>query len=314
MGSTTKSTEANAGMALDRDDFGLFLQSINRCYGPECANRLPQTTDFPADIFGADDKLRIDSLIDFASTQSDKYLLSVINRIIAVANIQQSRDRGGNLDIKSAWRLITHSILTIPSESTISSIGSQGFLSIPLYIDDRVKAELEFIRIHIWDNSLSEYIDKEKCRNFSIHCHSFFARSWVVFGKVINDRYLVTKCKGPAEQSLFTIGFNGSPSNINRHVSSATNAGIDVFVEQISHEIYMSGATYRIEAGDFHKSGTAHEGGLSATIFSFTAKDGFLETSYVIGPRQVMTSEINRRMHIDPIKLLNKLDAAIHES
>lgn len=51
----------------------------------------------------------------------------------------------------------------------------------------------EFIRLHIWDKSLEDYIDQNASTNFSIHTHSFHAHSWIVTGKIINDRYTVTE-------------------------------------------------------------------------------------------------------------------------
>ena len=70
----------------------------------------------------------------------------------------------------------------------------------------------------------------------------------------------------------------------------------------------MSGGSYQIKAENYHNSGTEDEDGLSATFFSFTAKNGIVEKSYVVGPNDYKESEVNRRMHIDPKYLLEKIE------
>lgn len=70
----------------------------------------------------------------------------------------------------------------------------------------------------------------------------------------------------------------------------------------------MSGGSYQIKAASYHNSGTEDPDGLSATFFCFTAKNGMVDASYVVGPAEQKESEINRRMHIDPKYLLDKIE------
>ncbi|MBK6993366.1 MAG: hypothetical protein IPH31_00005 [Lewinellaceae bacterium] len=90
----------------------------------------------------------------------------------------------------------------------------------------------------------------------------------------------------PTNYSLFSVGYNKSLNEVNQHTSSANNSQIFVDVNQISHETYMQGGAYVVKAGDFHSSDSDDENGLSATLFSSTAKNGLVGQSYVVGPSQ----------------------------
>jgi hypothetical protein len=297
---------------MKKIEFSVFLESLNKCYSKGCYSKLPKLSDFSDEVFNKDGILDLSSLLKFSDAQSNNYIKSVSKRFVAVMGIIHSRETKKDLDIKNTWNLISDSISIIPNEDTISSIGSQGFLSIPLYKNDNVLDEFDFIRLHIWDISLLEFIDIDTCENFSIHTHKFSTNSWIVFGKVINDRYKISISDLPTEQSLFTIGYNKSLNEVNQHSSCANNTGINVHLKQVSQELHLQGNRYYIEAGDYHRSGTLEESGLSATFFSFTAKDGIVNESYVVGPSNIETSLINRKLIIDPSILLKKLDYEIN--
>ncbi|AYN03584.1 hypothetical protein [Flavobacterium sp. 140616W15] len=292
---------------INIENFKLYIKGIKTCYPPDCQNKLPTLKNFPGDLF-LNDKLDIYKLEELAKNTDDVYLASLAYRILGVFMIQKSREDDMILNLKQTWKYISSSIRIIRSEDTISSIGSQGFLSIPLFKVTEPMSEFEFIRLHIWDKSLDQYIDQNASKNFSIHTHSFHAHSWIITGKTINDRYLVEESKVPASNIRFTINYNKSLSDINRHTSTASNDDIYVNIKQISHEIYMSGGSYQIKAENYHNSGTADDDGLSAAFFCFTAKNGLVDRSFVVGPTNQKESEINRRMHIDPKYLLDKIE------
>jgi hypothetical protein len=292
---------------IKREHFATFLSSINSCYPEEFQEKLPDVKDF-SDVF-TDEKVDPKKLEYLADNSENIYLKSVAFRLIGIAMLQMSRDGETILDLKNTWRYITKSIRVIPLESIISTIGSQGFLSIPLFKFDNDMSMFELIRLHIWDKSLEQHINQNATKNFSIHTHSFHAHSWIITGKIINDRYIVTKASEPTDYVRFKINYNKSLSKVNRHTSTATNDDVYVNPKQISHEVYMSGGTYQIKAENYHNSGTEDEDGLAATFFSFTAKNGKVETSYVVGPSNSQESEINRRENIDPIYLLDKIEA-----
>jgi hypothetical protein len=289
--------------------FKTILNSITRCYADGISDKLPSVSDFPSNITDSNGKIDFSRLQNFGESQSNEFIRSIINRIIATNQLQTARSLDIELDVRAIWSLVAESITILPRESTISSIGSQGFLSILLFKFDETKSQFDFIRLHIWDNSLNKYLDKEKNETFSIHTHSFHAQSWVLIGKVVNDRYKVVETGGSANSSLFTVEYNKTLNEINQHTSVAKNSGIDVDVNQTSHEIHMPGSTYEVKSGNYHKSGSLGKDGLSATFFSFTAKDGIVTKSYVAGPKNVQESEINRKMHIDPNYLIEKINS-----
>ena len=289
------------------ENFEELLNAIKLCYSEDCQEKLPIIKDFPSALF-QDNLLDFSQMEKLAESTSNIYLASVSKRILGILLIQESREDDINLNLKKCWSYISESIRIIPSEDTISSIGSQGFLSIPLYKFTNNISKFEFIRLHIWDKSLEKYIDQNASTNFSIHTHSFHAHSWIITGKIINDRYIVTESKDKTPYIRFTINYNKTLSKINQHTSTASNDNIYVVPNQISHELYMSGGSYQIKAANYHNSGTEDKDGLSATFFCFTAKNGMVDTSYVVGPAEQKESEINRRMHINPKYLLEKIE------
>jgi hypothetical protein len=294
-------------MTIDRKEFAHLIDNIKCCYAKEVHNKLPQINDFPIKIFEGEN-VSFEKLLNSVNSISNVFLKSIILRAISISELRKARDFGLNANIKRIWKFLSESIEILPTNATISSIGSQGFLSIPIFKDDKVKEKFDFIRIHIWDNSLEKLINHKSCENFSIHTHSFFAESWVVCGKVINERFKVDVKDIPTKNSLFTVGYNKSLNEVNQHTSSANNTNTYVDITQISHEVYMQGGNYVIKAGDFHKSGSLGENGLSATIFSFTAVNGLVDQSFVTGPSEIASSEINRKMHIDPTELLKRIN------
>jgi hypothetical protein len=298
-------------MIISQFDFPKFINSINRCYAKDILEDLPKPSDFPSSIFDRNGNLNIEDIINFADNASDDFLKSVVKRMLAVINIQKSRDEGVDLNIKATWQLILESIYFLPSENIISSIGSQGFLSIPLYKYDLELENFDFIRFHIWDNSLRSLINLEICERLSIHTHSFFAKSWIICGKLVNECYSVMETNKPTDFSLFTVGYNKTLNEVNQHTSVATNTGNNVLVNLTERRTYQSGDSYNVEAGHYHKSLSLGEDGLAATFFSFTAKDGIVDKSYVVGPREIDISEVNRKIQIDPTDLINKIDSIV---
>ncbi|AEW85061.1 hypothetical protein FCOL_01060 [Flavobacterium columnare ATCC 49512] len=220
------------------------------------------------------------------------------------------RENTKQLDSKEVWKLISKSIRIIPSELTISSIGSQGFLSIPLYKKDLSLETFDFIRLHIWDDSLDEFMDLQKCQDFSIHSHTFFAKSWIIIGKVKNNRFEYETDSEYSTHSFFEVQYNNSLNEVNQHSSKAVNKNINVRLFKTSEEVHFTKGYYEIEPSKLHQSGHLNSPNPSATFFSFTGKEGIGE-SFVIGPKEIIDSEINRKMNISPISLLDKIDSQL---
>jgi|GEM_PF-1734198 len=293
---------------LEKYDFETLLNSINKCYADDFKDSLPKVSDFPKKVFNSTYSINLKSLIEFSETVDNIYTKSVAKRIAGVRHIQYARDNNVKLDLLPTWNLISSSILDLPSECTVSSIGSQGFLSIPLFKYDENMEEFDFIRFHIWHNDLLDYINQEISERFSIHSHSFLAQSWIINGTIINERYSVEKTNENSESSLFKIEYNKTLNKVNQHTSSAVNTGQNVNVIKLEKEAYQTNETYKINAGDYHKSYSEGKSGLSSTFFSFTTQNKTVVQSNVTGPSKMQTSEINRKMHIDPKLLILEIN------
>ena len=294
-------------------NFEETLQSINKCFATDVEKKLPTIKDFSSEIIEGFDNGNFEKLESFSEKTTDVYKKSVSKRILAIKTIQEARDTGIELNINKVWKWIYQSLEVIPIIATISSIGSQGFLSIPLYKYDKEMDKFDFIRLHIWDNSLEQYFDKKKSETFSVHTHSFLAQSWVLVGKIVNNRYRVKENSKKANASLFTIEYNKTLNQVNQHTSVAKNTGKNVNVEQISNEVYLPYSTYKIKRENYHQSISLGDNGLSSTIFSFTSKDGIAEKSFVVGPMDIQESKINRKMHIDATYLINQLNSIVKD-
>lgn len=294
-------------MKSKQTPFEVLLESTCCCYSKDIINNLPKIDDFPSYITNLDNKVICDHL-KLIDNNSNVFFKSVTLRLIAICELRNARDLGIKVDVKKLWNLIAESILILPINAIISSIGSQGFLSIPLFKYEVDKGEIDFIRLHIWDNSLSKYFQFETYENFSIHSHSFYAESWIVYGSIINERFKVEISDVPSGFSLFKIEYNKTLNELNRHTSSANNTNRFVTISKTSHEKYEVDGNYVVKEGDFHKSSSEGDSGLSATLFSFCAHKGKVDHSYVIGPSHLMTSEINRKIQIDPTDLINRIN------
>jgi hypothetical protein len=305
-----KQTKMIQNQNIDIADFCDSYIPIVKSYATEFSNKISDLDNMKFLIFKDLDTKTTLELINIADQVPDTFISSFIYRLVGVKEIIFCREKSKQLDTKEVWNLISKSIRIIPSELTISSIGSQGFLSIPLYKKDASLENFDFIRLHIWDDSLDKYMDLQKCSDFSIHSHTFFAKSWIIIGKVKNDRYEFETNSNDAKHSFFDVQYNKSLNEVNQHSSKAVNKKIDAKLFKTSEEIHFPKGFYEIKPSKLHQSGHLNSPHPSATFFSFTGKDGLGE-SFVIGPKDLLESEINRKMNIPPIYLFDKIDAQI---
>ncbi len=267
---------------IDIADFCDFYNPIVKSYATEYLNKIESLNYIKTLVFNDVITKSIRELIDFADETSDSYISSFIYRIVGVKEIIFCRENKKQLDTNEVWKLITKSIRIIPSELTISSIGSQGFLSIPLYKQDALLENFDFIRLHIWDDSLDKYMDLKKCEDFSIHSHTFFTKSWIITGQVKNDRYEYETDSEDATHSFFEVQYNKSLNEVNQHTSKAVNKNINAKLFKTSEEIHYSKGYYEIEPSKLHQSGHLNSPNSSATFFSFTGKDGLGESFVIV--------------------------------
>ncbi len=292
---------------LSKEEFSNYYNPILKSYSDSFKTMVKPLDSINEFIYGNNDFKTVDKITLLAESSTDKYFNSLIFRTLGVREIIHCRESKEKLNILSTWNLITRSIRIIPTDFTISSIGSQGFLSIPIYKMDTSLQAFDFIRLHIWDDSINKYIDLKKCNNFSIHSHSFFAKSWIITGKIKNDRYDFLTNSLNSTHSFFEVVYNNSINEVNQHSSKAINKNINTELLKISEEIHFKNGYYEISPSSLHRSGHLNSPLASATFFSFTGKDGLGE-SFVIGPKDITQSEVNRKRSISPIYLLNKID------
>ena len=295
---------------ITKEEFNGFYEPLLKGYSESFKNDIASLDILSNILFEKNGEITTFELQNIIENQTDIFIKSLLYRFFGIREIVSCRDNNLQLDAKKVWQLISKSIRVIPISYTISSIGSQGFLSIPLYKKDETLESFDFLRLHIWDDSLDEYMDLQKVEDFSIHSHTFFARSWVLTGKIINDRFEFNKDSDKANHSFFKVVYNDSLNEVNQHTSKAVNKNIDAELIKVSEEVHHEMAVYEIKPSKLHKSGHKNSPKCSATFFSFTGKDGLGE-SFVIGPKQITESEVNRKMNIPPIYLLDKIDSQL---
>lgn len=295
---------------LKKDEFIDFHEPLLKGYNESFKHNLASIDILSNILFAKNGKTTIFELQNFVENQTDVHIKSFLYRLLGTREILFCRDNDLQLDVKNVWRLISKSIRIIPSSYTISSIGSQGFLSIPLFKNDKTLESFDFLRLHIWDDSLNKFMDLQRVEDFSIHSHTFFAKSWVLTGKIINDRFEFIKDSDKSKHSFFKVVYNDSLNEVNQHTSKALNENIDAELIKVSEEVHHEMAVYEIKPSKLHKSGHKNSPNCSATFFSFTGKDG-LGKSFVIGPKHIKESEVNRKMNISPTYLLDKINSQL---
>lgn len=292
---------------ITKEDFFLFCKPLLKSYSESFKNEIQSLKDLINFWFSENPSIMVVEILKHLKNQPNPFIKSLLLRLIGTREIIHSRDHNLQLDVKPVWEWISESIRVVPNKYTISSIGSQGFLSIPLYKSEETRETFDFLRLHIWNDSLNEYMDLKKVEEFSIHSHTFFARSWVITGKIINDRFEIIKNSNISQHSVFKVVYNDSLNEVNQHTSKAKNENIGVELIKVNEEVHYARGYYEIKPSQLHKSGHKNSPKCSATFFSFTGKDGLGE-SCVIGPQKIKESEVNRKMNISPINLLDKID------
>jgi hypothetical protein len=302
----------NQEQIFTKEEFSEYYEPTIKGYSESFKEVIKSENEIIALIFSKSTEKSIQEILDIINIIDDNFIKSLLLRIISIREIMYCRENEKKSNIKYIWDLVSKSIRLIPVEYTISSIGSQGFLSIPLFKKDISLTTFDFIRLHIWDDSLDIFMDLEKTKDFSIHSHTFFAKSWIITGKIINDRYEFVTNEDDGEHSFFEVVYNNSLNKVNQHTSKAVNKNVNTKLYLVSQEIHSPMGYYEIKPSKLHKSGHVNSPKCSATFFSFTGKDGLGE-SFVIGPKSIKESEINRKIMINPNTLLDKIDNQLQE-
>jgi hypothetical protein len=280
-----------------------IIDSVKHCYSNIKPNQFSPTNQIADKLIQAN-IFEHENLEDFFCSINSSLELSLIKRVIAVNAVRQARDNGIPFNSAKIWKLLISSILELDSSQVLSSLGSQGFLSVPISRVWKPLTEFDMIRIHIWDKSLDKYLNKEKVETFSIHCHKFHAHSWIMNGNLINSVYEVKETENDNKHALFKIE-RGDSKNAKSHTSLAVNTNSKVDLKLKQKVEYTTGDSYQVPIGEFHQSKVNFGNKPTITIFSFTAKNNSVSDSFVVGPNNIKESEVSRKAIIDPKPLLN---------
>lgn len=301
---------------LIKSEFTELYNGVKSTFSVHSQDSLPSERSLLDLIFGERRKIKISKAYNRVEGIDDLYIKSIVNRIIAVSIILDASNNSPNqpprkIDTTQIWSLIYNSLILFSANDIIATVGSQGFLSIPLYHQDKKEHSFDFLRLHIWDNSLERYIDKKRTELFSIHCHQFHAQSWILCGEIFNTRYTVKENLNESNHHYFEIKWKNQKNNVNRKTSIAVKTNIPVTLTAKKLEKYHTGDTYEITAGEFHRTRVNLNEAISSTVFLFSTKKGRVIKSYVIGPSHIEESEINRNVTIDAKYLLTKINSII---
>lgn len=294
-------------MKLSSEKIDDFLVGVIASFSKSAQNRLKDNVKLQKDIRGILTGSSIEELIELDSENIGKYSQAIVNRaLITHLAIKASKGNQG-LELKKIWKLIFDSLINLNTEDVISSIGSQGFLAIPLFRLEKENGEFLLLRLHIWDTDLDKHINKETTENLSIHTHQFDANSWIIAGEIYNTRYYVEESSKPTKFNLFEIEWNKSENKLVKKSSIARNTGRFVDIQVLAEETYSPREFYEVKANNFHKS-TARIGDLTnSTLFLFSSTESRTMESKVLGPYHIKESKINRKVMIDPKPYLQKI-------
>jgi hypothetical protein len=299
---------------IKKELFKDLLSGIVPTFSGSFKAQLPEETEIVNIFFNSTSEIAtVDELLktqieESSNLEAIKYRIAAVWLILY--DFHEHPTSGDQIKTELIWPLIYKSLISLDGADILATIGSQGFLSIPLYHQDKKNNCFEFLRLHIWDKSFMDYIDWEKTNTFSIHSHQFNAQSRVLLGEIGNRRYKVDESALTTDHSFFRIEWNNL-EDVNQKTSNAVNTGKFVSIELSEGETYKRGATYEIIAGEFHKSEVEIET-TSATLFLFSSQKGKVEKSFVIGPATIETSTVNRKVVIDPKPILEKLNHQIN--
>jgi hypothetical protein len=251
---------------------------------------------------------------------ADKAIIALTKRaIIAGIILRLARKQAGSAaDIRSIWPMLYSSICPESELPIIASLGSQGFLSIPLYFKGSGSDISSILRLHFWHESMFKEQGGNQVHS-SIHSHRFHATSWVLEGNITDTSYDVSDANDQTGYCFFDLKWQPSKSaSLNENKSVIENSGVfaDVIVRSV--RTYQGGQSYEIDCGVYHSSFVhfAQDGRLLSTLFLFDAQKGMIERGGVVGPANVRREETIRQpfTNTDTYHLIDKLNGILSQS
>lgn len=118
------------------------------------------------------------------------------------------------------------------------------------------------VRVHIWHPELAA---QRQTVSTTIHDHRWNFRSLVLYGHLVNRRYVVS----PSEHGAYDVYRADGPRlpNGNRYLARVGS----VSVTQKGPDYYRAGSTYSMRAGEFHETLPSRPGDLLVTAMTKVA-------------------------------------------
>lgn len=235
-------------------------------------------------IYRDHNTLKYDEILDKYSINESPSAISFIKLIVLSDYSLKAFASRKKINTQFAWRLILDALTFFNKNNPVSSVGSQGFLSIELYRFESGKKR-KILRLHIWDESFSINPQNLNFKKYEIHSHLFNAQSHVLAGSILNERFDISNSNDTSEKSLYRIDWKSimDEDGVSKRQSELNVEVNDVRVTKLSSETIGAGQDYSVSINEYHSSRSITP--ISATLFLFNSNEGLSELSKVVGPK-----------------------------
>lgn len=235
-------------------------------------------------IYRDHNTLKYDEILDKYSTNETPTAISLIKLVVLSDYSLKAFASRNRINTQFAWRLILDVLTFFNKNNPVSTIGSQGFVSIELYRFESGK-DRKILRLHIWDESFSINPQNVNLKKYEIHSHLFNAQSHVLAGSILNERFDISSSNDKSENSLYQINWKSitNDDGISKRQSDLTVYVNHVKVTKLSSETIGAGQDYSVSINEYHSSRSLTP--ISATLFLFNSYEGLSELSKVVGPK-----------------------------
>jgi hypothetical protein len=290
---------------IKREEFDAICNNLLTIIIPKTLTDGIKTQTVSKEIYGTEKTISTTAIL---THPSENLIHSIAKRVAISYCIINSYENNQDIDLIKIWPYLSKSLKVLNELPLIASVGSQGFISIPIYRQQ--SDDVKILRLHIWDNSIDKLIDLEKNAQFSIHSHLFHATSQILCGEIKNTMITVNYSPKVSEYSEYQIKWRKIKNNLsdNNLKSELINTEKLVSIQNISEERYTLNKRYSIKEGDFHISNYSKKHTITASVFLFNSKTGRIESSKTIGPKHLAKAPELNYPEMNVLTLLEKID------
>ncbi len=283
--------------SINKEQYFKYFDGVVNCFAPNI------TSKFMKNKHSIYKKYFNDCVIDYKQLDLIENVehKSLLQRMfLSVIYYEICNREISNEMAKEIWNILYYSTISLPKGYILGEIGSQQFVSIPIYKQNLKMQEFEYLKLHIWNNNLSKYTKFRDNSKFKIHSHSFQGYSYILLGQINNTFFDVLDCNEKSEHSLFKLMYENVGDVISKKYSYAVNLGKNVKLSIKEKRQLKTGENYQIEVGQFH-SALNDSRFTAATIFSFSAKNGFSREANLIGLSSIEKTELNSKIEVENV-------------